>query len=98
MAMIDNVGRYYQIGCAEAGCDMYTLSVTIDTATGLLQVVTKLLSLISITWIVVVVVMLILYFKTSACFNSALLMHGFVYYDIHQWAKPTVISWIGHLT
>ena len=39
MAVIDDVGRYYQIGCAESGCDMYTLSVTIDAASGLLQVV-----------------------------------------------------------
>ena len=40
MAMIDSVGRYYQIGCSESRCNMYTLSVTIDTASGLLQVVT----------------------------------------------------------
>jgi len=38
MAMIDNVGRYYQIGYNEAGSDMYRLSVIIDTASGLLQV------------------------------------------------------------
>jgi len=36
--MIDAVGRYYQIGGAEAGCNMYTLSVTIDAASSLLQV------------------------------------------------------------
>jgi len=40
MTMIDNVGRYYQIGANKLGCDMYTLSVTIDQASGLLQVVT----------------------------------------------------------
>ena len=43
MAVIDDVGRYYQIGCAESGCDMYTLSVTIDAASGLLQVVTHII-------------------------------------------------------
>jgi len=42
MAVIDDVGRYYQIGCAESGCEMYTLSVTIDAASGLLQVVTHM--------------------------------------------------------
>jgi len=40
MALIDNFGRYYQIGSTEPGCDMYTLSVTIDAASGLLQVIT----------------------------------------------------------
>jgi len=39
MAMIDNVGRYYQIGYAEPDCDMYKLSVIIHDASGLLQVV-----------------------------------------------------------
>ena len=48
MAVIDDVGRYYQIGCAESDCDMYTLSVTIDAASGLLQVVTR--SLMVVFW------------------------------------------------
>jgi len=38
MALVDHVGRYYQIGCTDPGCNMYTLSVTIDAASGLLQV------------------------------------------------------------
>jgi len=38
MSMVDNVGRYYQIGSTDTDCDMYTLSVTIDAASGLLQV------------------------------------------------------------
>ena len=38
MSMVDDVGRYYQIGGAVMACNMYTLSVTIDTASSLLQV------------------------------------------------------------
>jgi len=38
--MIDSVGLYYQIGQTEAGCEMFTLSVSINAASGLLQVVT----------------------------------------------------------
>lgn len=38
MPAVDKVGRYYQIGDTDVGCDMYTLSVTIDAASGLLQV------------------------------------------------------------
>ena len=48
MAVIDDVGRYYQIGCSESGCDMYTLSVTIDAASGLLQVAIR--SLMVVFW------------------------------------------------
>jgi len=40
VSMIDDVGRYYQIGGTEASCNMYTLSVTIDAASSLLQVLT----------------------------------------------------------
>ena len=38
MSMVDDIGRYYQIGGAVMACNMYTLSVTIDTASSLLQV------------------------------------------------------------
>jgi len=40
MSVIDSVGCYYQIGNPESGSNMYTLSVTIDAASGLLQVLT----------------------------------------------------------